>query len=374
LGTTVPDGDVVDILSRLGFSPEATSEGWQTPLPSQRLDVEREIDLIEEIGRIYGFSNIAPTLPPMAAAPALKPFEDEEAAARETIRGLGYDEMVGYSLISEKDAERFGPGEPVRLRNAVSELMSVMRPSAAPTLLHAIAHNIRHGEESVRLAEFGRVYRSVAGTYQEPPSLAMAATGLARAASLQEESRAFGFYDLKSDVEALLGRYDFVHVDFDDRDVPDYYVAGRSASVRTDRGRVAIVGEVDPQICDELKVRQPVFLAEIELDKLYDAGLRRPQYRALPKVPPVERDFSLLVPEGVPFAEIRTAIGFVDYLERFEPIEIFRGKQVPQGHYALLVRAVWQREAESFRDEEIQAAAAAILDSLKTKLRISLRS
>ena len=137
---------------------------------------------------------------------------------------------------------------------------------------------------------------------------------------------------------------------------------------------LAIVGEVDPQICDELKVRQPVFLAEIELDKLYDAGLRRPQYRPLPRVPPVERDFSLLVPEGVPFAEIRTAIGPVDYLERFDPVEIFRGNQVPEGHYALLVRAVWQRETESFRDEEIQASAVAILDSLKTKLRITLRS
>ncbi|MDA0206152.1 MAG: phenylalanine--tRNA ligase subunit beta [Acidobacteria bacterium] len=374
LGTTVPDEDVVDILSRLGFSPQPTADGWRTPLPSQRLDVEREIDLIEEVGRIYGFGKIASTLPPMAAAPAPKPFEDEEAAARETIRGLGYDEMVGYSFISEKDAERFGSGEPVRLRNAVSELMTVMRPSAAPTLLHAIAHNIRYGEESVRLAEFGRVYRGGSGTYQEPASLAMAATGSAREANLQEQSKAFGFYDLKSDVEALLGRYDFVHVDFDDRDVPDYYVPGRSASVRTDRGRVAIVGEVDPQICDELKVRQPVFLAEIELDKLYDAGLRRPQYRPLPRVPPVERDFSLLVPEGVPFAEIRTAIGLVDYLERFEPVEIFRGKQVPEGHYALLVRAVWQRETESFRDEEIQASAVAILDSLKTKLRITLRS
>ncbi len=171
LGTTVPDEDVVDILTRLGFSPEATAEGWRTPLPSPRLDVEREIDLIEEVGRIYGFGNIASTLPPMAAAPEQKPFEDEEAAARETIRGLGYDEMVGYSFISEKDAERFGSGERCGCGTPFQRTMTVMRPSAAPTLLHAMAHNIRHGEESVRLAEFGRVYRGGAGSYQEPASL-----------------------------------------------------------------------------------------------------------------------------------------------------------------------------------------------------------
>lgn len=373
LGAEVPEAEVIDILERLGFSPEKTAEGWRTPAPSHRLDVEREIDLIEEVGRIYGFGNLASTLPPMAVAPVQKPFEAEEAAARETVRGLGYDEMVGYSFISEKDAERFGSGEPVRLRNSISELMSVMRPSAAPTMLQAIAHNIRYGEASVRLAEFGRVYRGGNGHYEEPACLAMAATGELRSASLQESAKPFGFYELKSDLEAVLGRYDFVHVDFNDRDVPDYYIAGRSAGVYTDRGRVAWIGEIDPQICDELKVRQPVFLAEVELNKLYEAGLRRAQYSPVPKVPPVERDFSLLVPEGVPFAEVRSAIGVVEHLVQFEPVEIFRGKQVPEGHYALLVRAVWQRETESFRDEEINVSVKAILDSLETKLRIALR-
>lgn len=374
LGADVPDGEATEILERLGFSPEATDSGWKTPLPSHRLDVDREIDLIEEVGRIYGFGNLVSTLPPMAVAPTPKPFEDEEAAARETVRGLGYDEMVGYSFISEKDALRFGTGEPVRLKNSISELMSVMRPSAAPTLLHAIAHNIRHGEDSVRLAEFGRIYKGGNGAYEEPASLAMAATGLAREANLQEAAKSFGFYELKSDLEAVLGRYDFMQVDFNDRDVPTYYVPGRSACVHTDRGRVAVIGEVDPKICDEMKVRQSVFLTEIDLRMLYDAGLRRPQYRPVPKVPLVERDFSLLVPEGVPFAEIRSAIGVVEYLAEFTPVEIFRGKQVPDGHYALLVRAVWERENESFRDEEINSSASEILENLDKKLRITLRS
>jgi phenylalanyl-tRNA synthetase beta subunit len=88
----------------------------------------------------------------------------------------------------------------------------------------------------------------------------------------------------------------------------------------------------------------------------------------------VERDFSLLVPDGVPFAEIRSAIGVVEYLSEFAPVEIFRGKQVPDGHYAILVRALWQRETISFRDEEINASVANILDNLEKKLRISLRS
>lgn len=374
LGAEVPDEEAAGILERLGFTPEGTDSGWTTPAPSHRLDVDREIDLIEEVGRIYGFGNLVSTLPPMAVAPPPKPFEDEEAAARETVRGLGYDEMVGYSFISEKDALRFGSGEPVRLKNSISELMSVMRPSAAPTLLHAIAHNIRHGESSVRLAEFGRIYKGGNGEYEEPASLAMAATGVARRASLQESAKPFDFYDLKSDVEALLGRYDFVQIDFNDRDLPSYYVAGRSASVHTDRGRVAVMGEVDPRICEEMKVRQSVFLAEIDLGMIYDAGLRRPQYRPVPKVPLVERDFSLLVPDGVPFAEIRSAIGVVEYLSEFAPVEIFRGKQVPDGHYAILVRALWQRETDSFRDEEINASVASILDNLEKKLRISLRS
>ncbi len=374
LGVEISDAQIVEILERLGFEPKQTQQGWTTPAPSHRLDVEREVDLIEEVGRIYGFAKIESTLPPVGAAAPPKPFEAEEAAAREAVRALGYDEMSGYTFIAEREAVRFGSTSPVKLRNPISELMSVMRNSTAPTVLDAVAHNIRHGETSLRLAEFGRIYRGGDGSYEEPNILTLAATGDARPVDLQEKAKPFSFFDLKSDALAILGRYDLAPLELDDRDVPAYLVPGAAARILSDQSVVATLGEVEPEYTEDRKVRQPVFLAEFQLDRLYEAGLRRPQYRAVPKVPAVERDFSLLAPEGVPFAEIRNAIGRIDYLASLEPVEIFRGKQVQEGYYALLLRAVWQRENQSFTDEEINGYAAVIVENLKKKLRIQLRS
>lgn len=374
LGVDVPDAEIVEILERLGFEPQPTEEGWTTPAPSHRLDVEREVDLIEEVGRVHGFAKIESTLPAVGAAAPQQPFEAEEAAARETVRALGYDEMAGYAFIAEKEALRFSPTPPVKLRNPISELMSVMRTSTVPTMLDAVAHNIRHGQETLRLAEFGRVYQGGHESYEEPNILTLAATGFARLGDLQEQPKPFSFFDLKSDALAILGRYDLAPLEIDDRDVPPYLIPGRSARVLSDHNVVATVGEVDSEYTDDRKVRQPVFVAEFQLDKLYHVGLRRPQYRAVPKVPAVERDFSLLAPEGVPFAEIRNAIGRIDYLTSLEPVEVFRGERVQKGYYALLLRAVWQRENQSFTDEEINGYCATIVKNLEKKLRIQLRS
>jgi phenylalanyl-tRNA synthetase beta chain len=133
------------------------------------------------------------------------------------------------------------------------------------------------------------------------------------------------------------------------------------------------VGELDTGLLRERKVKQPVFLAEIFLDPLYEAGLRRPQYRALARVPAVDRDFSLFVPEGVSFDEVAAAIGPMEFLVSVEPIEIFRGEQVPGGFYSLLLRASWQRGQVSLTDEEVNGYAAAVTESLRNKLGIKQR-
>jgi phenylalanyl-tRNA synthetase beta subunit len=130
---------------------------------------------------------------------------------------------------------------------------------------------------------------------------------------------------------------------------------------------------VDPEICSQRKIRQPVLLAEVFLERLYHCGLKRPQYRELPKVPPVQRDFSLFVPVGIPYSEIVNAIGPIEHLVSLEPVETFRGAPAPEGFYGLLLRAVWRRQAESFTDKEINGYAATIVGSLEHKLRIRQR-
>ncbi|MCB9384088.1 MAG: phenylalanine--tRNA ligase subunit beta [Bryobacterales bacterium] len=373
VGAEIPDADVERVLGALGFGLEPSEQGWIVAVPSWRLDVEREIDVIEEVARVWGYDRVPATLPVIGRPPQPPRREAEDAALRETLRALSYDETISYSFISAEDAQRFSDEPAVELRNPFSELAAVMRTSSAPTMLAALAYNIHRNQSDVRLFEIGRLYKGGNGSYSEPGVLTLGATGAARSASLQEPARALSFFDLKADVETLLRRFDLAQLRFEDRGAPAYYVPGRSARAVSERGALAYLGELDPAVCEQRKIRQPVFLAEVFLDTLVPAGLSRPQYRELPRVPAVERDFSLLVPEGIPFAEIRNAVGPMEHLVSLEPVEIFRGKQAADGFYSLLLRATWQRNEASFTSEEIHAYAEQLIGELGRKLSIQMR-
>ena len=374
LGAEIPAAETADILDRLGFEAAPNEGGWSVTIPPHRLDVEREIDLVEEAARIHGVEKIPSTLPSIGKPPAPAANAAEDRAARETVRALGYDEMIAYGFISKAEAERFGAFEPVELRNPFSELAAVMRTSSAPGMLAAVARNLNRGEADVKLAEFGRLYRREGDGYAEPPILTLGASGAARSPGIFEKTKELDFYDIKADVAALLERFDLGPVEFDDRDAPSYYAEGRAARIRSHQGLLGFVGRIDPAVRSDYKIRKPVFVAEIFLEPLYAAGLKRPQHRELPKAPAVDRDFSLFVPDGIPFAEIRAAIGPMEDLVAVEPREVFRGEPAPQGFYGLLLRATWQRLTETFTDAEINGYAAKVVEGLDRKLGIKQRT
>lgn len=374
LGLAVPEKEVERILRALGFGLAPAEGGWEVQVPSYRLDVNREVDVIEEIARIYGYDKFAPQLPALAVAAENAPLSEEETRLRIVARSLGYDETVGYSFISASEAEEFGAWPAVPLRNPVSELWDVMRNSAVPTMIRALEWNLNRNESSIRLVEIGRVYRAKNGGYEEPPVLTLGATGLASPRTFSEPGKPYDFYEFKADVAQLLAAFEIHQLSFEPGQLPPYYAAGRSTLVLADGALVAYFGELDPKRAAARKIRQPVFVAEIQLDRLYKLGLRRPQHRAVPRVPPVYRDFSLLVREGITFEEVRTAVGVHPELTALEPVEIFRGAQVPPGLYSLLLRATWQRATESFTDDEINRRAEQIVQDLRKKLGVELRS
>jgi len=373
IGAEIPDGDVVEILTNLGFEPSSTDAGWETPIPTYRLDVEREIDLIEEVGRVYGYGRVSSTLPPFGAAPEAAPHSAEEKAARETLRGLGYDETIGLALAGDVESKRFSSDEPILVRNPFSEVYNSLRTSAVPTMLKAIERNVHRNQPNLKLVEFGRLYRRGDTGYDEPGVIALASTGAHRTAGVFEQAKPVDFYDLKADLAALLARFDIEQLEFDDGDLPSYYLEGSAARVRTEHGILAMVGQVEPTVCAERKIRQPVFVAEIFADALYKASLRRLSHRPIPNTPAVQRDFSLFVPEGIRFGDVRGAIGVMENLVSVEPVEVLRGDRAPEGYYGLLLRATWQREGSSLTDEQVNAYAEAIRAGLQTKLKVRLR-
>lgn len=374
LGVAIEDSEVEAILRSLDFAPVADSSGWTVQRRSHRLDVEREIDLIEEVARVYGFDRIPSTLPAVGAAPKPTPHATEDARMRSAVRGLGYDETIGFSFLASEDARQFGCPPGVPLRNPLSKLWDVMRTSAVPTVVRAIERNLRRNQPRVRLAEFGRNYERTANGYAEPNVLTLGASGTVRQLTWSESARPTGFYDLKADVSALLAPFATGKLRFEANDLPPYYSDDRAAAVRANGALLARFGEIDSKIAHERKIRQPLWVAEIFLDRVYALGLRAPSHSRLPKVPAVSRDFSLLVPETVEFAAVREAVGRMPDLVSLEPVEVFRGKNVPSGCYSLLLRAAWQRLDESLTDEEANAFADALRNALKTKLGIEART
>jgi phenylalanyl-tRNA synthetase beta chain len=363
LGVSVPDAEVERILAALGFAVKPADEGWSVTPPTARLDVEREIDLIEEVIRIYGYDRLQKTLP-RAGIPPEDPADRRIANdLRRGARSLGYSENVALSFMDTADAERFGRWEAVPLKNPLTELQDCMRNSSVPAMLRALAWNINRGEYDVRLFEIGRLYRTSSGGHEEPAVLTLGATGSARPASLGDTGRALGFFDLKADVGTLLEAFP-IDFSFDTVDIPPYYRQGLVARIRAGIETLGFVGEVDPKSLPEEKFRQPLWVAEVLLDPLFAASLRRLRYEPLPKVPAVHRDLSLLVPEGTAFATIAEAVGKPQHLVSIDPVEIFQGKQVAAGRYSLLLRTVWRKPNESLTDEEVNAYTESVVEKL----------
>ncbi|MBI4465655.1 MAG: phenylalanine--tRNA ligase subunit beta, partial [Acidobacteria bacterium] len=204
LGIQIPAGQAKKILSRLGFRPEAEGRSaWVCSVPSFRVDVKHEIDLVEEVARLYGYDRFPLHLPGAPGQAARKaPHAEPEQRLRTVLRSLGYDETLGSVLVS-RVTEAFADSPPIPLANPLSEESAVLRFSMVPGLLAAVQWNLNRGQQTVRLFEMGHVYRHAQNGFQEPPMLALVATGERVEASVGQPAKLVDFYDLKGDLEQI---------------------------------------------------------------------------------------------------------------------------------------------------------------------------
>lgn len=249
-----------------------------------------------------------------------------------------------------------------------------MRTSLVPGMLDMLAHNLNRDVKDVRLFEAAHLYEAAGAGIHEFPALALGATGNAATPGVHTPARAYSFFDLKGDLEALLATFQHKTLYFDAL-VSDYYQPGRAARAAMDGETIARFGQLDPAVAAKRKLKQEVYVAEVFLDRLYQRALREPRYQPLSKFPAVERDFSLLMPDEVAFERIRAALEalHIAELRRFEPAEIFRGGAVPGGLHSLLLRATFQSSDRTLRDDEVATWSQQIVRALES-LGASLRS
>jgi phenylalanyl-tRNA synthetase beta chain len=370
-GPGITDELVTGVLRALGCMLERTADGrYAVTLPTWRLDLEREIDLVEEVARVYGYNRFANTLPTFSGTVIELPHAPKHAAVRTALLAAGYHEAISSTFCSVSDADTFAvqPGQSVAMDNPLSEEAGMLRPSLVPGMLTMLAHNLNRNVDEARLFEIGTRFTGSAERVEEAQGLTMGATGTL--ADGLHGRRAFDFYDLKGLVEAVIARFAARSVYYDACLLPPWLDAGQSARCVVEGSTVAYFGQLSAAESARRKLRQPVWTAEVYLERLFRQPLRQPAARELSRYQAVRRDFSLILPDAVPWQAVSAALdrlGIAE-LEQYRPAEIFRdpqGKAVPAGHYSMLVATTFQAPERTLRDEELHAWSDRIVAAME---------
>jgi phenylalanyl-tRNA synthetase beta chain len=373
LGTTadgagVTEDLVAQYLGALGCVLTQTAPGaYAVKLPSWRLDLEREIDLIEEVARVYGYNRFANTLPGFAGTVTELPHAEQEATIRETLRGLGCSEAISSTFCSAEEAATFTADAAVAIGNPLSAEAGMLRPALTPGMATMLALNLHRDVQTVRLFELGTVFTGSAAAVAEHTGLSLGLTGAAGATSLYNAEDAL-FYEAKGALDALLAKFSGT-VTFDSDALPAWIATGRGARVLLDGLPVAVFGELSAAEQQRRKLRQICVLAEVHAATLLARPLRQPVSQGLSRFQAVERDFSFVLPDSIVWEAVSTAVHglAIAEIQSVTPVEIFRdakGKTVPAGSYSLLLRVVFQSAQRTLTDDDLTGYSARVLAAL----------
>jgi phenylalanyl-tRNA synthetase beta chain len=359
LGQTVPDADVERILSALGFGVSAAVSGWSVIVPTFRVDVLREVDLIEEVGRHYGYDRLPTTFPALEVPPPPPdPRIERDKTVRRVLLAAGCSEAVTFSFIAADAAAPFADASAiVPISNPLTTQFAVLRPSLLPGLLTAVEHNRHRERPDVRLFEMGAAITRQGQHHR----VAMTWTGDAGASHWSGSRRDVDFFDVKGLVERV-GEALQVDLSFDASSLPPHLVPGRGASVTAHGHAVGFVGL--------LTQSHDVYAAELDLDALSaaraNAGRGTVTFTPLPRHPSISRDISIVVDAALPAATVRGTIRSAapDTLVSVREFDRYQGKGVPDGHVSLSLRLTFRSPERTLTDAEVEGAMKQILAAL----------
>lgn len=381
-GLAIEESEIVRILSALGIESQTANDKSRIfTSPSWRHDIAIEEDLVEEAARIYGYENIGEELPPAFAAGEYQPNEMRKFNLRQTLADAGFDEAISYSFIDAKADENFEliPGfvhenldeKFVTLKNSIIEGAVRMRPSLLSGLLGAVRTNFNFGNRNVKLFEVGKVF-SASNKENDLPNerelLSIILTGSEILESRAMPLREYDFYDAKGALESAVEAVNVSPLDFKAAEVK-HLRKGQSAEILLDGKTVGTIGRLNDEISQNYKFKQPVFVAEVDLQTLLDAKQQDVLYRPLPQFPQVVRDVSLLVKRSVTFAEIKNAVAAENFelLKNIEYVDVYEGKGVADDARSLTIRFEYRSDERTLIEEEVEAVHNRILAMLESK-------
>lgn len=358
---SVETDEILRILDGLGFE---RLENMSFKVPSWRIDVEQEEDLVEEVARHIGYEKIGSELPPANISGEYQPSEMKQRSLRRALNAFGFDEAINLSFIPQENRLDLIPSlrgheaDQPQLANPIIEDAAWMRSTLLPGLLTSLRHNLNHGIRDVRLFEIGRIFAtSTPGELpQETLALAMIATGGALEENKAQPERELDFFDLKGALEASVDWMNLSPLSFTQTSARHLRV-GQSAVIKLSDGtEIGTIGRLAENIAASYKFRQPVYLLELDLDAVLSGPAKVIQYSPLPRYPSVTRDISLLVNRNVALEEILNAVNDqrVADCRSVKLVGTFEGGSIPSSKRSVTLRLEYRSDERTLRDEEVE--------------------
>jgi phenylalanyl-tRNA synthetase beta chain len=395
LGVELPPEAIENYLSRLelktvGRKPRPVGAPAEPPepvtfaIPTFRVDLKREVDLIEEVARLYGVDRI-PATPPRGAigANAYDAVHDDLAEARRILTGLGLFEAQGQTLISQSAAALVAAGSVVSLGKPLSSDMDTLRPSLLPGLLDALQHNISYKTYDVALFELGRVFQTqtasasdAAPAVREMRRVAIALTGRRQPLfwSGADREAKFDIYDLKGLVEEFCEQFGLRGLTYARRSEPTALFL-ESAVIQLGKLQIGELGQLQPTLARKYDLRDAVLLAELDLDQVLARRITTRSFKPLPAYPAIRRDVAMVVPETTTHEAILQVVKQARpaHLESVELFDVFRGRNVPPGQKSMAYAFTYRSAERSLTDAEANASHQRLVEQFKQRLGAVIR-
>ncbi|MGI8788327.1 MAG: phenylalanine--tRNA ligase subunit beta [Pyrinomonadaceae bacterium] len=386
-GLEVEESEILQILNSLGIETKdesqiANRKSQIFVSPSWRHDLAIEEDLVEEVARIVGYDKIGEELPPAFGAGEYQPTEIRKKSLRNTLANLGFNEAISYSFIDTGNDGKFDlipnlvadnlDEKYVSLKDSIIEGATRMRPSLLSGLLDAVRANLNHQRRDLKLFEIGKVFSAPEKENDLPNErelFALALTGNELAENKASAIREFDFYDAKGALESVTNAINLTALEFQAKDA-SHLRKGQSAEILLNGNSVGTIGRLNDEIAAAYKFRQPVFVAEVDLQTMLAAETKSIVYQPLAIYPSIVRDVSLLVKRSVSYAEIQKTVQEHNYelLRSVEFVDVYEGKGMADDERSITIRLEYRSDERTLLEEEIETIHAQILNNLETNL------
>jgi len=375
LGLKIPKQRVQVILKRLGMTVTANAKGFRVTPPAYRFDIEREVDLIEEIVRVHGYHQVPERAPRITIEGAeLSETRVSDSRIRHTLVAREYQEVITYSFVDPELSKLIDPAtKPAALANPIASDMAVMRTSLWPGLLQAVQYNQNRQQSRMRLFEMGHCFIPVGKKVDETRKIGGAATGFALKEQWGLLSRDVDFFDIKSDVEAIIGLAGLgSSFQFGPVQHPGLH-PGQAAEISRNGAQIGIIGRLHPEIQSKLGLDQPVILFELAISGIQAHKI--PEFRQISRFPVIRRDLAIVVDIPVPAAKIeqtaRDAAG--ELLVKLELFDDYRGEGIDSGRKSLALGLTLQDSSRTLKEVEVEKIMGHVMAALNKKLGAELR-